>query len=54
MNENGYFMEGEARALGEETMPKPNEAKAVVFEDFFVSDLCMPLHSALVDILMKF
>jgi hypothetical protein len=53
MAEMGYFTEWEARAAGEETTPKLNEDE-VVFKDFFVAGLCMPPHSALADILLKF
>jgi hypothetical protein len=54
MAEKGYFAEGEARAVGEETTPEPQEDEAVVFEDFFIAGLQMPLHPVLPDVLLKF
>jgi hypothetical protein len=42
------------RVAGEETLPEPNEDEAIVFKDFFVAGLPMPLHSVLVEILLKF
>jgi hypothetical protein len=39
---------------GEETTPKPMDDEVVIFEDFFIVVLRMPLHSALADILLKF
>jgi hypothetical protein len=52
--DKGYFVEGEARAPGEETTPEPNDDEVVIFEDFFVAGLRMPPHSVLVNILLKF
>jgi hypothetical protein len=37
-----------------EAMPEPNNGKAMVYKDFFVAGLCMPLHPALADILLHF
>jgi hypothetical protein len=54
MMEKGYFAEGETRAPGAETVPEPNSDEAVMYEEFFVAGLCMPLHRALADILLKF
>jgi hypothetical protein len=54
MEEKGYFTKDEARAPGAETMPKPRDDEAMVYEDFFVAGLCMPSHSALADILLHF
>jgi hypothetical protein len=54
MADKGYFMDGEARAPVEETIPEPNDDEAIVFEDFFMAGLRMPLHSALADILLRF
>jgi hypothetical protein len=54
MSDKGYFVEGEARASGEETTPEPNKDNVVVFEDFFVAGLCMPPRYVLADILLKF
>jgi hypothetical protein len=52
--DKGYFVEGEARAPGEETTLEPNDDEVVIFEDFFVAGLRMPPHSVLVNILLKF
>jgi hypothetical protein len=54
MVEKGYFAHGEARALGEETTLEPSHDEVVIFEDFFVTSLQLPLHSKLADILLKF
>jgi hypothetical protein len=54
MAEKGYFVEGQARAAGEEMIPGPQEDEAVIFEDFFVVVSRMPPHPALADILLKF
>jgi hypothetical protein len=54
MVEKGYFMEGKARAPRAETVPEPDNDKAVVYEDFFVAGLRMPPHPALANILLKF
>jgi hypothetical protein len=35
MVEKDYFLEGEARAPGAETVPEPDNDKAMVYEDFF-------------------
>jgi hypothetical protein len=36
------------------TLLEPDDDKVVVYEDFFVAGLCMPLHLALADILLHF
>jgi hypothetical protein len=36
------------------TVPEPNDDEAMVYEDIFVTGLCMPLHPALADILLHF
>jgi hypothetical protein len=54
MVEKGYFAKGEACAPGAKTVPNPNNDEAIVFEDFFIAGLRMPLHPALADILIKF
>jgi hypothetical protein len=54
MVEKGYFMEGKARMLGAEMVPKPDREEVIVYEDFFVAGLRMPQHLALADILLKF
>jgi hypothetical protein len=54
MAEKGYFADGEARAPGAKTMSELEEDEAVVYEDFFIVGLRMPLHPALTDILFKF
>jgi hypothetical protein len=43
MKEKGYFPEGEARALGAETVPEPNGDEAVMYEDFLLL-VCACLH----------
>jgi hypothetical protein len=35
-------------------VPEPKDDEAMVYEDFFVVGLCMPLHLALADILLHF
>jgi hypothetical protein len=54
MEERRYFPEGEGHALGTKTVPKPNDNEAVVYEDFFIAGMRMPLHPALTDILLHF
>jgi hypothetical protein len=54
MEENGYFTRDEARAPGAETVSEPRDDEAMVYEDFFVTGLCMPPHPALADILLHF
>jgi dimeric dUTPase (all-alpha-NTP-PPase superfamily) len=50
----GYFAEGSARELGEETVPEPADDEAVVFEEFFAAGLRMPCHLAFTEILLKY
>jgi hypothetical protein len=50
----GYFAEGLACELGEETMLELNLDEAVVFKEFFVMGLWMPPHPAFTKILLKF
>jgi hypothetical protein len=53
MVEKGYFAEGEAREPGAETVPKPDDDKAIVYKDFFchrsthASASCIGQHSAI-------
>jgi hypothetical protein len=54
MEEKGYFPEDKAHAPWAKTVLKQNNDEAVVYEDFFVTVLCMPLHLALADILLHF
>jgi hypothetical protein len=54
MEEKGYFPEDEAHAPGAKIVLEPNDDEAVVYKDFFVTGLCMPLHPALADILLNF
>jgi hypothetical protein len=54
MEEKGYFVEGKARTPGVKTVSEAKEDEAVLYEDFFVAGLRMPLHPALVGILLKF
>jgi hypothetical protein len=54
MEEKGYFLEGEARTPGAETVLEPNGDETVVYEDFFIAGLRMPPHLALADILLHF
>jgi hypothetical protein len=35
-------------------VPEPDNDEVVVYEDFFVTSLCIPPHSALADILLHF
>jgi hypothetical protein len=53
MINRGYFAEGMAHELGEETIPEPNSDKAVFYEEFFSASLRMPSHPVLADILLK-
>jgi hypothetical protein len=44
LESQGYFVEGSARELGEETVLEPNVDEVVVFEEFFAAELqMMPL-----------
>jgi hypothetical protein len=54
MEERGYFPEGEGHAPGAETMPETNGDEVVVYKDFFIAGLHMPLHPALANILLHF
>jgi hypothetical protein len=54
MEEKDYSPEGEGRAPGTDIMPKSNDDGAVVYEDFFIAGLRMPLHPTLADILLYF
>jgi hypothetical protein len=54
MVDRGYFADGMAHVLGEETISEPNDNEVVVFEEFFTAGLRMPLHPVLSDILLKF
>jgi hypothetical protein len=54
MVEKGYFLKGRAHTPGIEIVPEPDDDEAIVYEDFFVAGLCMPLHLALADILLHF
>jgi hypothetical protein len=54
MEEKGYFAKDEAHASGAKTVSEPHNDEAMVFKDFFVADLRMPPHLALVDILLHF
>jgi hypothetical protein len=49
-----YFLKGFARPLGMESVPDPKENEAIVFKDFFIAGLHIPLHPVLLDILQKF
>jgi hypothetical protein len=49
-----YFSKGYARPPGAEPVSDPQEIEMVVFEDFFVVGLRIPLHPVLLDILQKF
>jgi hypothetical protein len=54
MMENGYFVEGKARAHGGETVSELDSNEVIVYEEFFVAGLHMPPHPALANILLKF
>jgi hypothetical protein len=54
MTDKGYLVYGKARAPQAETVPEPNDDEAIVFEEFFIAGLRMPLHLVLADILLKF
>jgi hypothetical protein len=54
MVEKGYFLKGGVRAPGSKTVPEPDHNEVVVYEDFFVTGLRMPLHLTLTDILLQF
>jgi hypothetical protein len=49
----GYFVEGEAQSDWAETVPEPNNDKAISYEDFFIAGLRMPLHTTLGGILLQ-
>jgi hypothetical protein len=54
MEHLGYFAKGDAKTPRVEMVPEPNIDEVVVFEDFFSTGLCMPLHLTLVEIMLKF
>jgi hypothetical protein len=54
MGDLRYFAEGDVHELREETVPEPADHEAIVFEEFFVAGLRMPLHSTIMKILLKF
>jgi hypothetical protein len=54
MTEKTYFPEDGAHAPRAEIVSEPDNNEAVVYEDFFVTGLCMPPHLALTDILLHF
>jgi hypothetical protein len=54
MEEKGYFTKDEARAPRAKTVSEPRDDEAVVYEDFFVTGLCIPPHLALAYILLHF
>jgi hypothetical protein len=49
-----YFLKGFARPPGMESVLEPMENESVVFKDFFVAGLRIPLHLVLLDIVQKF
>jgi hypothetical protein len=49
-----FFPKGFTQPLGVESVPVPRENEAVVFDDFFIVGLRIPLHPMLLDILHKF
>jgi hypothetical protein len=53
MIDQEYFIEGGARASGEETIPEPDSDKDVIFEEFFTIGLRIPPHPGIGDILLK-
>jgi hypothetical protein len=54
MVEKEYFIEGEAHAPRAKTVPEPDSNEAIVYEDFFIAGLRMPLLPALANMLLKF
>ena len=50
MQRLGYFGDGVGRAPGAEEIPEP-EGELVVFEAFFVADLCLPAHRFVAEVL---
>jgi hypothetical protein len=54
MSALNYFVKGNARMPGEETISEPLADEAVVFEEFFTAGLWMPPHRTLAEILLKF
>jgi hypothetical protein len=54
MIKRGHFAKGGACAPREETVPEPENDEAIVFEEFFIAGLRMPLHPVLAVILLKF
>jgi hypothetical protein len=53
-NSSCFLLKGFAQPPGIESVPNPKENEAVVFEDFFIADLRIPLHTVLLDIHSKF
>jgi hypothetical protein len=54
MVEKGYFLKDGAHTPGAETVLESENNEVVVYDDFFVTGLCMPPHPALADILLHF
>jgi hypothetical protein len=54
MSSLNYCAEGNTRVPGEETIPKPTVDEVIVFEEFFVAGLWMPLQATLMEILLQF
>jgi hypothetical protein len=57
MTKLGYFREAEKGLIrfgGEETIPKPESDKVVVFKSFFKAGLRFPLHGMIADVLENF
>jgi hypothetical protein len=54
MEERGYFPKGEGCTPGAKTVLEPNGDEAIVYENFFIAGLRIPLHLALADILPHF
>jgi hypothetical protein len=52
--QKGYFAEGKARVPTAEAVSEPDPDEAIVYENFFIASLCMPLHPALANILLHF
>ena len=52
--EKGYFLKGVCRPPQGEETPNPGDYECVVFRDFFVAGLCLPLDPAVPSILARF
>jgi hypothetical protein len=53
MQQLGYFGDRVGQVLGAEEIPEP-EGELIVFEAFFLADLCLPAHRFVAEVLWRF